>query len=159
MNKRNLKYLSQSVLLDERGLPFVFSATILMIFIIVASFLVWSNYVVINSKITVEAHLDQSRDAYTYRLELPMTLGSAQGQNVTIKSLNPEDLRSHMGTLNIESIQERQSGSIFEAVVVSPGEISEFLGEDVEIEIITSSKTLLSQLLGPVYNMKMKAFN
>lgn len=167
--KSGLKFLNQSVLLEEAGLPKANVLIILVVFLMVALFIAWSlmmnmdQVVKVSGQVKIEggnavlSALVPAKNIADIREGLPAY--------ITINGLN--DNKPVTGT--IERIDKtpktNQQGVLFYEASVKPGddgakELEKLLlpGMDTKVEIVVGSRTLFQYLVGPVFNARNNAF-
>lgn len=169
MKKKNdLKFLSQSVLLEESNLPRINTIIILVVFAMVVSFIIWSMSMKIDEVTKVEGFITQEEkenQGFSFIAQIPSKeIGAIkEGLPVFVNIPGLTDSSSIMGT--IDYIEKRpmvnQQGDIYYQAIVKPNDDKEMFedlnqllmsGMETDVEIIIGSRTLLQYFLGSVFN-------
>lgn len=165
MKNKKLKFLSKSVLLEEAGLPSINRTIIITIFIILVSFIVWSNYIIIDESIGVSGYVAvQERDNIQFIAHVPSK--NISKVKVGYKSLieipgvtNREDLVSEVVAVDVRPY-ENSSGRVYYKVVLKSdydSATNSYLknilldGMELNAQVIVDNKSLLRYLLGPLW--------
>jgi hypothetical protein len=172
--KRNLKYLSQSVLLEESGLPRINTLIIFVVFTMVVSFITWSVMMKIDEVIAISGTVvqEQVEDSnFSIRTQIPLKEMGAVSEGLSVVMTIPGimDNKSIMGTLySIEKIPKTDGqGAVYCEAVIKLSDEKEKLAilnsllmpkMEANIKIIAGNKSLFEYFLGSVFNVKEKAF-
>jgi len=175
MKKNKLKYLSESILLEESGLPMINTITILSITIMIILFLTWANYMIIDDTVSVNGYVyTKTTNSNNY-----MFISLVPSKNISVISEEDPVLLSIPGITNRRSInayvatinrtpQVNEQGRVFYEVTLNikaTEEMNQTLttsllnGMETRSDIIVGSRTLLQYLLGPLWDVGQKAFS
>lgn len=170
--RKKLKLLSKSVLLDESGLPGINAALIIIVFLMVAAFVIWSMNMKINETVSIKGFVETDADTgeLSFKALIPTKdLGIVnEGYPVVVNisgltSKNPilgkiahiEDMQVNAGTgenfsatidtSNLESVIQHINGRIVP-------------GMETNVQVITGTRSLFQYFIGPIFQIKDKAF-
>ena len=160
---QKLKFLSESILLEESGLPFSSVAVIVSIAIFIGLFLSWSSQVMIEDSVTIqgnleEINLDQAEMSIIGYATTNTITSIEEGSIVyiNIPGLTGQmSLRGKVAEVGTEPITGNQSKSYYPVTVRFSKNQSEetFLtGMETSLKIITGKRTLLQYFLGSLYD-------
>ena len=160
---QKLKFLSESILLEESGLPFSSVAVIVSIAIFIGLFLGWSSQVMIEDSVTIqgnleEINLDQAEMSIIGYATTNTITSIEEGSIVyiNIPGLTGQmSLRGKVAEVGTEPITGNQSKSYYPVTVRFSKNQSEetFLtGMETSLKIITGKRTLLQYFLGSLYD-------
>lgn len=165
-----LKFLTQSVLLEEEGLPRINSIIIIAVFTIVIAFLMWSNIMEIDEVVVVDGYAIQKESTqYLLVAHIPSKeigiIGEGLSVTINIPGITKKPLE---GTIkNIENTPKlnKQGATYYEAFIkTDKQEMNNYFEQiqvpslEANVEIILGNKTLFQNLLGPIYHAKENAF-
>ena len=172
--RSNLKFLSQSVLLEEAGLPRVNTLIILVVFTMVVSFIAWANVMEIDEVVAVNGVVVQEKSAdlnFSFRAQIPSREIGNISEGFSVVMNIPGVTEKKPVTGKIELIKKipatNQQGVAYYEAIVKPGNDKEMLknldevlldGMETKVEIIVGSRTLFQYLLGPVFSARENAF-
>jgi HlyD family secretion protein/adhesin transport system membrane fusion protein len=63
---RKLGYLSESVLLEERGLPYIQSTLIIVVSLLILAFIIWANFLTIDDKVSIDGYVIPDEESYIF---------------------------------------------------------------------------------------------
>jgi hypothetical protein len=173
-NKRNLKILSQSVLLEESGLPGVNTLIILIVFLMLVAFVTWSVNMRMNETLTVNGYTEQiteSSNEMSFKALIPSKdIGIVnEGYPVIMNILGLTDknhIMGKIGKVDLIAIKNAQGSNMFEASIV-PSNLDEVKkhmngkmvpGMETSVQIITGTRSLFQYFIGPIFQIKDKVF-
>jgi hypothetical protein len=175
MKKKNkLKFLSESILLEESGLPMLNTIVIIMITVSILMFIIWSSYIVIEESVSVSAQLNINEETSAYE-----AIGIVGTRDISTISENAEvyfaipgvtgrqDITGVLREINAEPKYD-SVGNVYYNVYISLGltdnlkkEIGTKLlkGMEGKLTIVTGTRSMLQYLLGSLYDNGRDAFN
>lgn len=173
MKQKDLKFLSQSILLEEQGLPKMSLWIIMSVFLMLTLFIGWSilmnveEIVIVNGEVIVSQEIGKQPQ---FRLEIPSYDGGVilTDQEVMITvlgSANKKRIQGFIQTLNSEPLTNESGNIYYEAIVVAVDEsektvnssINLMKGMPVRAHIITGKKSLFEYFIGPIIQVKNNA--
>jgi hypothetical protein len=163
--------LSQSVLLEEVGLPKLNTFIITVVFVLVISFLTWSMNMELDEVIVNEGYFVQSEDSVLLDINAHIPLSDIAaisiGDDVKVNIPTSIDNLSIRGNIvNIEKIPRLdEKNNIYYVAKIninneSVRQNNDFLipGMVANLEIKIGSRSLFDYLLGSIYKVPEKAF-
>lgn len=171
--QNDLKYLSQSILLEERGIPKLNLWIILMVFLMTTAFIGWSMMLQLDEVVTVNGQVIEtgiSNSDYIFKALVPSEdVGIInEGVEVTIQIPGMSTTEPLVG--KIETIEENfmtsDSGDVYFEASVIPDKSSEAYrelngqlrrGMKANIQVIVGNRTLFEYFLGNLMKTKDKA--
>lgn len=172
--KNNFKYLSQSVLLEEKGLPRINKLIIIVIFSMLIGFLMWANYMQMDEILSVKGYViakENSNINFSFIAKIPskeiLNIDEGLSSNISIPALsdngNIDGTISYVdGKLKIDE----QGFSYYTAIIV--GEVDEkkikyfndnlIENMETQINIVIGSRNLIEYFLKPVLKTTQNAF-
>jgi len=167
--KRRMKYLSESMLLEERGLPRVNVIITLLVTLILVSFIVWSSLVVVEEAVSFKGQVLEGV------INNNMMLGKVAPADISELSLEDLVYVSVPGVTSREKIKGRiinidsspqytSDDQVYYHVVVRmdknhDGVRDLLVGMTGSISAVTEEKSLLQYLLGNLYESGKSAFS
>jgi len=171
--KHQFKFLSQSVLLEESGLPRINALIIMTITVIVIGFIVWSSFVTIEESLSSSGQVTMS-DTSEYQITGYMSandiikISEGAKVNVSIPGITSRNtLKGDLVSVNNEPRYTQSGDALYEFLVVFESGKYKFksddspilLGMNCRLEIVTGSKTMLQYLLGNLYDTGKSTFD
>lgn len=166
--RKNLKFLSQSVLLEESGLPRINTLIIVVVFVMVVSFITWSMVMKIDDVTTVKGFLVQEQNkgqkiSFSAKIPSKEILLIKQGLSVSINIPGVMDKNTIMGTIDYidkTPMIDSRGDVYYKAVVKASNDIETLIdinkivipSMEINVNVITGSKTLFQHFLGPIFN-------
>ena len=174
MKKRsNLKFLSQSVVLEEAGLPKINSLIILVVFSMVISFIIWSATMKIDDVTTVKGFVIQEENGdikFSFNARIPSNkigvINEGLSVSINIPGINDNNpIKGSIENIKRTPITDEQ-GNIYYEAVVKPKNEKEIVKLDkllmpnmkTNVKIITGRRTVLKYFLGPIFKSTKKSF-
>lgn len=167
--KKNLKFLSRSVLLEESGLPKINRVIIVSVFLMVVLFTLWANQMLINDTVSVSGKIvrDISEKGFHVNLSVP-------SKEITMISEDMEALISISGITDRKKIDARveriikvpqyddYSRTFYEVRVVPmvDDETQKTLkhivirGMEARVEIVTGKRNLLQYYFSKIWDAR-----
>lgn len=160
VKSNKLGFLQESVLLEERGLPFMHNLIIITVAVLVIFFIIWSNFLTVDDTVSFSGVIvenavgDLSFVGYAATADIPVVeLGqeayisipgvTGRGSIVAIvKDFETEPLVSESGARAYPvylDMMDQANYSIYE-------------GMNVTVKVKTGSKTMLQFMLGALYD-------
>lgn len=173
MKQKDFKFLSQSILLEEQGLPKMSLWIIVSVFSMLILFIGWSILMNLEEIVTVSGEVAVSQEfgkQPQFRVEIPSDDGGVilLDQEVVITVLGSvEQKRVHgvIQTLNSEPLTNDSGNTYYEAMVVATDKskiavnesINLMKGMPVRADIIIGKKSLFEYFMGPIIQVKNNA--
>jgi hypothetical protein len=162
--KHNYRFLTESILLEESGLPKINTIVIVSVFVFLALFIVWANMLEIEETIKLEGRVIDLNDEYKVIVEIPsediVNVDEGFIAHITIPGITYRD--SILGSIEIfnKSAKESDNGTVYEALIVidkndyKEYDLKETLlnGMSTNVKLITETKSLIQYLLGNLYD-------
>jgi len=171
--KHQFKFLSQSVLLEESGLPRINTLVIITITILLIGFITWSNYVDIEEQLSANGQIILS-DEGVYKV-----IGHLNANDIvkidedyrvyiSVPGItSKEDLKGNLENILIKP-RYTDSGEVYYEFVITfdsakysnDSDTNPLLvGMNCRLNIVTGSKTMLQYLLGNLYDTGRSTFD
>ena len=171
--KHQFKFLSQSVLLEESGLPRINTLVIMTITILLIGFITWSNYVDIEEQLSASGQITLSDEGIYKvigRLNANDIVKVDEDYRVYISVpgiTSKEDLKGNLDEILIKP-RYTDSGEVYYEFIIT-FDSSKFsnksddnpllVGMSCRLNIVTGSKTMLQYLLGTLYDTGKDVFD
>lgn len=171
---KNLRYLSRSVLLEEEGIPRVNQMIIVLVFLMVVSFIVWSLYIEMEEKLEVGVFISYNETTSItndFILKIPSKdLGRvSEGQTVIIQINNNGQSRQIEGriySIDFSAYRDNTGLAYYQAFVDLSNNSAEImyyvenLNNNLSIKgTIVGKRSLFVYLLNPIYRTLGNALN
>ncbi len=173
MKRNKLSFLSKSVMLEEKGLPRMSSVIILVITIIVVLFIYWASILNINEKIVLSGFITPELvDKNTAVLNIPAnSIASVEVGNpvyITIDGVTTKDtIKGIIVAVDLGSYEDAKGEKFFNAdvdlnlterqlVKLKQVVSDRFI---VKSEVVIGHRSLLSYMLGPVWDIGEEAIS
>lgn len=166
--KNKLKFLSESILLEETGLPKMNVVITVCVSLFIVAFVAWANLVVLEEDMTIGGQVTVTTLGHYEMLGLVpakdiVDLSVEDPVYVSIPGVTGREKMTGMITAINTSPQYDTSGNVFyKATIVLESNDSDqtlFEGMEGSISVVTGNKTLLQYLLGNLYDSGKDAFN
>lgn len=173
-HRRDIKYLSQSILLEEQGLPRVNTWMILIVFAMVAAFVVWSIQMEIDEVAKVDGNVVLKSDSvneYSLVLKIPSKEMSSIKDKASVFITIPGLAEKEPFRGTIKEIEQTPKtgikGEIYYEAALSLGmdetkfsNVNKMLmaGMVIHGEVITGKRTLFQYILSPINTAQKNAF-
>lgn len=171
-NKKKMKFLSESILLEESGLPMINTIVIVSVTTLIILFLAWANMLIMEESIELDGQVVINEND----LEL---LGFVRTNNFILVSENADVFIDIPGITNRKSLKgsivsintipkyDIQNNAYYEVKIKlteSDEEIKELsnilvTGMESQVKVVTGTRTMLQYLLGTLYDTGKDAFN
>lgn len=168
-----LKFLSESILLEESGLPLINTIVIVSITLFLVLFLVWANYMEIEDTISVTGFSAVSGTS----IEDKSFIGFVQTKDVTSIDIGQksyidiagitgrQSLSGSVKRIGDEPIKDTQNRTYYEIEIqlltetIDGFDLEEVLLDEMEsdIQIVTGTRSLLQYFLGNLYDVGKNA--
>lgn len=168
---KRMKFLSESVLLEESGLPWINTIVILTIAVLLVLFIIWANALVMDESIEVTGSVGKEMDSFVINGYVPSTeitmIDEGTLAYIDIKGIT--DRKSIVGVVDHiyeTPIETEDENYYLIRIGMSDTENSsidienELLeGLDTHISVVTDTRTLLQYMLGNIYDVGRNAFD
>lgn len=163
MAKKDLKFLSKSVILKESGLPFINQLIIISVFIIITLFITWSNHVNINDTINLSGSISLSDNMTEFIVRVPsrnissIELGNRAYINIP-GITNKQALKAKVNVIYNSPFYDKNNNAYFKIELLPLDDLtlgleeSIITGMDTKVEVVIGSRTLLQYFLGPLWD-------
>ncbi len=167
--KKNLKFLSRSVLLEESGLPMINRTIIISVFLMIILFVIWANQMMINDTVSVPGKIvrDVSEKGFHVNLSVP-------SKDIALISEDMDALINISGITDRNKIDARveriikvpqtdnYSNTFYEVRVVPMVEdeiqhklkLKVIRGMDARVEIVTGKRNLLQYYFSKIWDAR-----
>lgn len=164
--RKNLKFLSQSVLLEESGLPRINTLIIFVVFAMVASFITWSSIIKIDDVTTVKGAVVQEENKaqkISFNAKIPskeiLVIKEGVPVSINIPGVTGNNIMGTIEYIDKTPITDSKGDVYYKAVVKASNdsgtliEINKIIipGMEANVNIITGSRTLLQHFVGPIF--------
>lgn len=166
---RKYKYLSESVLLEETGLPNINVAIIVVVTFFVLLFITWSNFIIMEDTLNLTGTVVESGDAvYLYsKLTTSEVINVDRYADVYVNIPGITGRTALTGKVNevVKTPQYDAEGKVYylakvELISISAEMKSQLIeGLSARMEVVTGSRTMLEYLLGNLYETGKDTFN
>lgn len=172
--KNKFKFLSQSVLLEEQGMPKLNFWIIVIVFAMVVSFVSWSIVMELDQVITVSGSVigdNNAEGTYAFSVQIPSEEIAVvdEGLRVTINIPGVKTSSPLMGKIErVETVGTTStSGNVyFEGKVIPDKNSNQYatvesqlhLGMKVNYQVVVGKRSLFEYFLGPVLKTNESAF-
>lgn len=167
--KRDYRFISESVLLEERGLPFIKVLIIISVTILIFLFILWSNTYEIDEELVYRGVVDLTGEDLVFMGQVPadQVLQVSVGQEMFIMIRGYGDGEEVAGVLTHIEDNPRMStsGSIYYEVTIVPRNQNMWTqglplkGMVCQVRTVIKTKTLLNYLLGNLYDTGRELFD
>ena len=173
-NTRKMNFLSESVLLEESGLPFMNTIVIVTITLVIILFIVWSSLLILEENISVDAQTIVESDSeeiyfvgYVPSKDV-VFIDEGARIYITIPGVtNRQKLKGVLHEVYLTPKYDTQNNAYYEIRVELDESQSRtddikstlLTGMDANLKVVTGSKTMLQYLLGTLYDTGKTAFN
>jgi hypothetical protein len=167
-NKHKNKFLTESILFEESGLPKINVILSLFIFILLVLFILWANRLTVQETLSVSGALEETSSSYMIQARvLSREIAQVDEDATAFVSILGVTSRkplvgyvSEINTLNKTS----SSGLTYYDVYISVDDFGVYeedllKGMDCSVKVVTDEKSLLAYLLGNLYDSARTAFN
>lgn len=174
-NYKDLKYLSQSVMLEESGLPRLNTLIILLVTLALAAFIGWATVMPLDEMVSVQGSISNevaSSGQYQLFAHIPSNkINSVSVGNPVILTIpGVTDKNPLSGKLvKIDNLPNQDSqGRVYylaEVALSAAPSTAENLtkvlhpGMETQMDVVVGSKTLMVYFLGQIFNVKNHAFS
>lgn len=173
MKQKDFKFLSQSILLEEQGLPRMSLWMIISVFSMLVLFIGWSMLMTLEELVTVSGEVAVTQEVGTqaqFRVEIPSSDGGVIMRNqeaviTVLGSASQKRIQGVIQTLNPEPLTNESGNTYYEAMVAAVdkskisvnGEVNLMKGMPVRVDVITGKKSLFEYFMGPIIQVKNHA--
>jgi len=170
MSKKNneIKVLSESVLLEEKGLPGLNSMIVLIVSFLLCAFIVWSLVMEIEDTVRVSGLVMEDpliKGQYSViALISPNEIGGIkEGHKASVSMMDFNKIKPMSGVINAldDAPQLSDDGSWLYTATIQLKDSSEWtqlqnsdllLGMELAIDIVVKKRTFFEYVLGPIFN-------
>ena len=173
MKQKDFKFLSQSILLEEQGLPKMSLWIIISVFTMLILFIGWSILMELEEIVTVSGEVAVSQEfgkQHQFRVEIPSADGAVitLDQEVVITvlgSVGQKRIKGVIQTIHSEPLTNESGNTYYEAMVAEvdkskpsvDGPINLKKGMPVRADVIIGKKSLFEYFMGPIIQVKNNA--
>lgn len=172
MRKNKLKFLSESVLLEETGLPLANVISVITISLMLLLFIIWGNYMMMEEDVVMSGKVSIESDSFSVLGYVSsndaVTIQNNAEAYITIPGITSRQaIRGEVKDINTSPVYD-DSGKAYYGISVKllmsnsqNQEMADRLLEGMEsqVSIVIDEKTLIQYLLGNLYDTGKKAFN
>jgi hypothetical protein len=172
--RRKMRFLSESILLEESGLPKINSVIAVVVSVIIIMFLIWSNQLIIEESISIKGQVivieasDNIEFIGLVRTSDLVAINFGADTYIDIPGITKrQGLNGIVNKINTQPQFDSNNVAYYEIYVAlnesdkTIGELNNTLiaGMDSELRIVTGSRTMLQFLLGTLYDTGKDAFD
>lgn len=172
-NNKNMKFLSESILLEESGLPFINSIVIMSVALFIITFIAWSSFVYMEDTVSLGASTiasDNNKYEFIAKAGTSDVIAIEEGNRVYISIPGVTGRQSIVGTISDidTNPNHTEQGRTYYEVTIDyvlekhkKAELEEILIEGMEgqMKIVTGTRSMLQYLLGNLYDTGKEIFS